>query len=488
MMWKDFTARATGLIRTAGQTGGAYWRSRVLPWLERVAPKLAATLAAFAAPPEEPTQAANADTLSGMDRAIVRRKPRRALRYAVGGAVLLAGISWLALSFGGSVYRVPIDRLTIGTVREGPFEDYAAVRGAVAPLTTVYLTTEQGGAVKQVLVEDGAAVKSGQPLIVLSNPTLQMQFASRQVDTARQIGDVHNTELQLEQTRFANQKDLLDIEFQLRTLKSDVDRDERLFRANAISTAQLEKDRDKYAYEIKLRTASLASFKTARAIQQKQLKQLRETLVQLNENLAVARESLDALIIRAPMDGQLTARDAEVGQSKAPGAVLGQVDSADRFKLTAQVDEFYLGRVRIGQDAILNIDGRDWRARVAKIYPQVTGGTFKTDFLFVGPAPTGVHAGQAVDLKLELGGAKKALLLPNGQFYQDTGGAWAFVLSANGRTAVRRPIRLGRRNPGFVEVLDGLKPGDRVIVSGYDAFKTADKVKIEAASDDAPQP
>lgn len=424
---------------------------------------------------------------SGMDRTIVRRKRwRQYVLPAAAAAVVLTLIGWLALGVGGTVYRIPSDRLTIGAAMEGPFEDYAAVRGTVAPFVTIYLTTDQGGAVKQVLVEDGAIVKAGQPLIVLSNPMLQLQFASRQVDTARQIGDVHNTELQIAQTRFANQKEILDIEYQLQTLKSDLDRDERLYAAHAVSRATLEKDRDKYAYEQKLRTTTLAAFRTAKAIQQKQLKQLRETLIQLNENLTVARTSLDALIIRAPMDGQLTALDAEAGQSKAAGAVLGQVDSADRFKLTAQVDEFYLGRVQIGQDALLTIDNREYRARVSKIYPQVANGTFKTDFRFEGATPVGIHAGQAIDLKLELGGAQKALLLPNGQFYQDTGGSWAFVLSADGHTAARRVIRLGRRNPGFVEVLQGLKPGDRVIVSGYEDFKTATKIKLTEPSNNTP--
>jgi HlyD family secretion protein len=424
---------------------------------------------------------------SGMDRTLTRRRnPRRILMAVLGGALLAVPAIWLMVGFGGSVYRVPSDRLTIGTVTQGPFEDYAAVRGTVAPSVTIYLTTDQGGAVKQVLVEDGARVKAGQPIMALSNPTLQMQFASRQVDTARQIGDVHNTELQIEQTRFTNRKELLNIEYELQTLKSDLDRDQRLYAAKAISLATYEKDRDRYAYEQKLREVSTASFRTAKRIQDMQLKQLRETLAQLNDNLAAARANLDALVIRAPMDGQLTALDAEVGQSKAAGAVLGQVDSADRFKLTAQVDEFYLGRVLLGQDALLTIDGRDFRARVSKLYPQVSNGTFKTDLKFDGPAPEGVHAGQAVDLKLELGGAKTALMLPNGQFYQDTGGAWAFVLSADGRKAVRRAVRLGRKNPGFVEVLDGLKPGERVIVSSYEAFKTVDTVKLESPSNDNP--
>ena len=465
-------------------------KSRASAWLDRVRTQcegderrpvklLAAWLNRLQQPHGEETETAPDISGSGMDKVVSRTPSRRRWLY-VAAAVSAAGIAiGLLLSPGGSVYRVPVDRITIGTVTEGPFEDYAAVRGAVAPLVTMYLTTEQGGTVKEVPAEDGAIVKTGQPIAILVNPAVQLQFTTQQVDTSRQIAEVQNTELQIEQSRFGSEKEILEIEYQINALKADLERDKRLFAAGALARATFDKDQDKYVYEEKLRRASIASFRKAKAIRDRQLAQLQETLVQLKANLAAAQANLDALTIRAPMDGQLTARDAEVGQSKPAGAVLGQVDSRDRFKLTAQVDEFYLGRVQQGQDTLMTLDGQTYRAKVSKIYPQVANGTFTTDITFVGKPPAGIHNGQAVDLKLELGGAKKAVLLPNGQLYQDTGGAWAFVLSANGRTATRRNIRLGRRNPDYVEVLDGLTPGDRVIVSGYEAFKTVARVKIE---------
>jgi HlyD family secretion protein len=470
-------------------------KSRASAWLDRVRTQcegderrpvkiLAAWLNRFRQPHGGETDAAPDISDTGMDKVVTRTPSRRYWLY-VAATVSAAGIAmWLLLSPGGSVYRVPADRITIGTVTEGPFEDYAAVRGTVAPLVTMYLTTEQGGTVKEVPVEDGAIVKAGQPIAILANPTVQLQFTTQEVDTSRQIAEVQNTQLQIEQSRFGSEKEILEIEYQINALKADLERDKRLFAAGALARATFDKDQDKFVYEEKLRRASIASFRKAKAIRDKQLAQLQETLMQLKANLAAAQANLDALTIRAPMDGQLTARDAEVGQSKPAGAVLGQVDSRDRFKLTAQVDEFYLGRVLPGQDALMILDGHSYRAKVSKIYPQVANGTFKADFAFIGKAPSGVHTGQAVDLKLELGGAKKALLLPNGQFYQDTGGAWAFVLPANGRTATRHPIRLGRRNPDYIEVLDGLKPGDRVIVSGYEAFKTVARVKVESPSND----
>jgi HlyD family secretion protein len=362
----------------------------------------------------------------------------------------------------GNVYRVPVNRLTIGTVTEGPFEDYIAVRGTVAPFIIDYLTTDQGGTVKQVLVEDGARVKYGQKLIVLSNPALQLQVAAQQ--------------LAFEQTRFKYQHDLLDIQHQIDTLKSDLERDKVLLDGNAIAPSTYRQEQEEYNYYLKLRTATAASRDVEQRVRATQL-----TGQTAAAGIDIANAGVDALTIRAPMDGQLTALDAEVGQSKAQGAVLGQVNSADRFKLMAQVDEFYLGRVSMGQVVLFAVDGRDYRARVAKIYPQVASGTFKVDLHFDGAAPPGIHVGQAIDLKVELGGASRAVMLPNGPFYQDTGGNWVFALAPGGGSAERRSVRLGRRNPDFVEVVDGLKPGEKVIVSGYEAFQKMDRVKFDKA-------
>jgi len=404
----------------------------------------------------EPAQSAD-----GMDRVIARKPLWR--RYGLAAAIVLvvavAGV-WALMGAGGNVYRVPVNRLTIGTVTEGPFEDYIAVRGAVAPYTTAYLTTDQGGTVKQVLVEDGATVKSGQPLIILSNPALQLQVAAQQ--------------LQFEQTRFKYQHDLLDIEHQISKLKNDLARDKILLDGNAIAPSTYKQEQEEYEYYVKLHAATIASASAEQRVRATQL-----TGQAAGAKSDIANAGVEALTIRAPMDGQLTALDAEVGQSKGQGAVLGQVNSADRFKLTAQVDEFYLGHVVVGQEAMFSVDDRGYRAKVAKVYPQVTNGTFKVDLYFNGAAPTGIHVGQAIDLKVELGGASRAVMLPNGPFYQDTGGNWVFAVEPNGRSAIRRNVRLGRRNPDHVEVVDGLKPGEKVIVSGYEAFQKMDRVEFD---------
>jgi HlyD family secretion protein len=399
----------------------------------------------------------------GQDRVVVR-KPlwKRYWKHAAAALIVVLGAVWLLWGKGGNVYRAPINQLTIGTVSEGLFEDYIAVRGAVAPFLTAYLTTDQGGTVKQVLVEDGVMVKVGQPLVILSNPALQLQVAAQQ--------------LTFEQTRFKYQHDLLDIEHQISKLKSDIERDKILLDGNAIAPSTYKQEVEEYNYYVKLRAATVASNSVEQRVRGTQL------TGDASGKADIANAGVEALTIRAPMDGQLTALDAEVGQSKAIGSVLGQVNSADRFKLTAQVDEFYLGHVTLGQVTLFNIDGRDYRAHVSKVYPQVTNGTFKSDFYFDGTAPANIHVGQAIDLKVELGGASRAVMLPNGPFYQDTGGNWVFVVTPDGKSAIRRNVRLGRRNPDFVEVVDGLKPGERVIVSGYEAFLKMDRVEFSSSN------
>jgi HlyD family secretion protein len=424
-------------------------------------------------------QLPNRLAVGGMDTPLSRPPAwRRYIPYGIAGLLVLAGGVWLRANTSGHTYRVPIDKLTLGEVTKGPFEDFIAVRSTAAPFTTRYLTADQGGSVKQVLVEDGAEVKSGQPLIILTNATLQLQVASREADTAGQINALQNTKIQLEETRFKYEHDLLDIEHQISKLTGDLARDKILLDGNAIAPAIYKQEQEEYAYELKLRDATTASGNAEKAVRANQLKQLQDTLLRLKASSATAAASLDALTIRAPRDGQLTALTAEVGQSKAQGAVLGQVDSLDRFKLTALVDEFYLGRIVLGQSAIFSSDGRDYKAAVAKIYPQVANGTFRVDLHFENP-PQGIHTGQAFDIKLELGRAATALMLPNGTFYQETGGNWIFVVAPDGRYATRRTIRLGRRNPEHVEVVDGLAPGEKVIVSGYEAFQKIDRVEFD---------
>jgi len=419
-------------------------------------------------------------SLGSMDKPIAAPpRWRRYVAYGIVAALVVGLSSWLLLSSRERAYRIATDRVTLGTVIHGPFEDFVAVRATAVPLTTHYLTAEQGGSVKSVLAEDGAAVKAGQPLIILTNTPLQLQVASREADTASQMNALQETRLQLEVTRLKHQQDLLDIEHRISKLKGDLARDKILLDGHAIAPATYQQEEEEYAYLQKLQDTTTASRDAQETVRVTQLAQLKQTLLRLKDNVATAEASLEALTIRAPTDGRLTALDAQVGQSKALGAVLGQVDSPDRFKLSALVDEFFLGRVLPGQVALFSLEDHAYEARVVKIYPQIANGSFKVDLQFSAETPAGLHTGQAVDIRLELGGARPAILLPNGPFYQDTGGRWAFVVAPDGHSATRRSVRLGRRNPQYVEVIEGLQAGEQVIISGYEAFRNIDRVELE---------
>ena len=412
--------------------------------------------------------AAPVSSVSPMDRPI-SPKPRwrRYAPWVGAGIVLVGGVFWAVTRTQDRSYRAPANQLTFSTVARRPFDDFIALRGTVAPLVTDYLTTDQGGTVRQVLVEDGAMVKSGQPLIVLSNPALQLQVAAQQ--------------LTFEQTRFTYERQLLDIEHEISKLQAKLVRDKILLDGNAIAPSTYREEEDEYQYNLKTREALIASRKVEQRVRSAEL--IGESSPDgPGSRPDIANAGIEALTIRAPMNGQLTALDAQVGESKAHGAVLGQVNSADSFKLTADIDEFYLGRVIVGQAAVIAANGRTYPARVAKIYPQVTNGAFKTDFHLDNEVPPSMNVGQTTELRVELGGTTEAIVVANGPFYQATGGNWVFVVDAKGKEALKHTVKLGRKNPQYIEILDGLTPGERVIVSSYDAYRNIDRITLEGSN------
>jgi HlyD family secretion protein len=418
---------------------------------------------------------------SGMDRRIEKpRWPRHRLYWIGGIAAGAALLLYFVLTFqGGRVYRVSAEQVTVATVQRGTFEDFIPVRGKLAPLSTVYLETIEGGRVDRKLVEDGAIVKAGQPLIELSNAAIQLDVISREAQIAEQMNNLRTTDLLFEQTRIRYETDLVEIGYEIVRLKRDLDRKKALLARGTISQATYDQVSDEYQYHLGRRRVTLDAQKKEQDLRAAQAEQLKVTVDRLESNLDIARRNLDALLVKAPIDGQLTALDAEIGQSKERGARLGQIDSVDSFKITAEVDEFYVARVDVGQSATFMLGGQKVAAKISKVYPQIRDGRFLIDLKLEGPLPAGVRRGQAVDLRLELGGSSPALLIANGPFYQDTGGNWAFVLTADGGTAVRRDIRLGRRNPQSIEVLGGLEEGDRVITSAYRSYLEMDRVEFD---------
>lgn len=416
---------------------------------------------------------------SDMDRSVARsRRPFRIkAAVAAGAAALLAASAyWFAPQ--ANSQTVDRARLTIAAAAPGQFADVLALRGRVEPLMTVYLDAVEGGQVEQVLVEDGAHVKQGQLLAVLSNPDLQLNVLARQTEVTQQINSMRSQELALAQTRLANQRALIEAELAASTARRTFAMQRPLAEQGFVSGRAFADARDAADAANRRLAVLRRQQETDERLQSSQLAQLRGSAVALSSSLGIARSSLDSLNLRAPVAGQLTAFSIQVGQSFARGERLGQVDSAGRVKLRAQVDEFYLGRVTPGQRAEAQIGARTYPLRLAKIYPQVRGGAFEVDLQFEGGEPRDLQRGQTVQLRLALGEPEPALLLPVGPFYADTGGGWVFVVDAAGREAVKRRVQLGRRNADAVEVLDGLAPGERVITSSYAGFAERDRLDL----------
>jgi HlyD family secretion protein len=415
----------------------------------------------------------------GMDRVVVRKGLRKEVK--IGLAVL--GVALLAFLFywyapGANSQTVEASRITISTVERGRFDDFLPLRARVEPLVTVFLDAVEGGRVEQVLVEDGAMVQAGQMLAVLSNSDLQLNVLARQTEVTQQINSMRSQELALSQTRLANERQVIEAELAVATARRLYEMQRPLAQRGFVSARQFADSRD--AYEAaRARAAVLRRTRaTDEQLQSSQLAQLRASTAALNQSLELARLSLDALNLRAPVAGQLTSFSIQVGQSFNRGERLGQIDSAGRNKLRAQVDEFYLGRVAEGQVAAAEVAGRPYRMRVSKIYPQVRNGAFEIDLQFLGQEPADLQRGQTVQIRLTLGDPAPALLIPNGAFYNETGGNWVFVVTPDGGSAVKRQVRLGRRNADFIEVLDGLDPGERVITSPYTGFAERDRLDL----------
>ena len=418
-----------------------------------------------------------------MDRVIERKRidPRILIAGGAAALLLIILIFWLFAPRSDSV-SVTRDRLTIAPVERGVFEDFLPLRARVTPLVTVYLDAVEGGQVQKKLVEDGAQVVQGQLLAVLSNAELQLSTLEKQAEVEQQLNNMRSQELALLNTRNANLRDLNQAETDLAKAKRQYDLYKPLAEKGFVSSKTFNDARDDLEYQSNRLRILRQSIAQNEALQSSQLAQLRAASGSLNSSMGVARDSLGQLNIRAPVTGQLSGFDIQLGQSLQQGERVGQIDSAGGDKLQADVDEFYLGRVAVGQTASADIDGKTYRLKVAKVYPQVRNGQFQIDLLFDGPEPRSMQRGQTVQAKLTLGDASKALLVPNGAFFNDTGGSWIFVVDKGGNGATKRTVQLGRRNSDFIEVLSGLQPGDRVITSSYSGL--TDKARLTFSSGD----
>ena len=428
-------------------------------------------------------QTNRSEAVSGgaMDRVVERKRLDRRIIIAGGAAavLLLVILFWVFAPRADSV-TVAQDRLSISSVQSGTFDDFLPLRGRVTPLVTVYLDAVEGGRVDQKLVEDGAHVTQGQLLAVLSNAELQLSTLEKQAEVEQQLNNMRSQELALTQSRNSNLRDLNQAETDLAKARRQFDLYKPLFERGFVSMKTFNDTKDDLNYQQQRLAILKQSISQTEALQSSQLQQLRVASTSLNSSMGIARSNLGQLSIRAPVTGDLSGFDIQHGQSLQQGERIGQIDSAGGNKLQADVDEYYLGRVRVGQTAAAEVDGKTYRLKVAKVYPQVRNGQFQIDLLFDGPAPASVQRGQTVQTKLTLGDSSKAVLIPNGAFFNDTGGNWVFVVDRGGRGATKRQVQLGRRNAEFIEVLGGLSPGERVITSSYSGLVDKDHLSFSS--------
>lgn len=415
-----------------------------------------------------------------MDRIIKKKKPIWAhpAAKAGGGVLALLLFYFIFIPGGGRSLNVDNERITISTVTTGEFEDFIPIRGRVTPFRTLYLDAIEGGRVEAKHVEDGTYVEKGQLIVELSNTQLQLDVISREAQVTEQLNNQRNLELALEQNRLAHKRRLIEIDYQLIRLGRNIERTEELAAEGYATQKDLDEAKDEYNYQLNIKEVSIESRDNDELMQKAQLEMLERSSAQLEANLVFARRNLENLSVRAPESGKLTAFNVEIGQSVDRGERMGQIDDPDVFKVVANIDEFYLGRVDIEQTAELNSGGKNYTLKISKVYPQVTNGQFEIDMKFDGEQPDNIRRGQTLQTRLQLGSPTEAVLIPNGAFYQDTGGNWIFVVAEDGDKAIRRQIRTGRRNVRYIEVLEGLEVGEKVVTSPYANYLDMDQLDI----------
>ncbi|WP_295673957.1 HlyD family efflux transporter periplasmic adaptor subunit [uncultured Mucilaginibacter sp.] len=388
------------------------------------------------------------------------------------GVILL---TWMILTTvgGKSKLDVDTDRLTISEIKRGPFQEFIPINGTVLPLTTIYLDASDGGRVEEKYVEDGAILKKGQPILRLSDPDLELQLAGQQTNVTGQQIQMQIAQNQAQQNTITKLQNMADVESSFKEAERLYKLDKELYAKRAIGFQDYQIAKNAYDYQTEKRRLTKQILSQDTMLVKQSVSQAKQQIAQMKQALTVMQEKVADLTVRAPVDGQLTSLDAEVGQSKTKGEHLAQVDVLSGFKVQAQVEEHYLSRVIPGLTAYyIDNDNKNFKLVVKKVYTQVVNGQFNVDMLFVGPVPKGIRKGQTLQIRLVFSDPVPALLLPKGGFFQQTGGNWIFKLSADGKTAYKVDIQINRQSPDYYELTSGLKEGDKVITSSYETYGT----------------
>ena len=404
---------------------------------------------------------------------------RRHVPYIVAGVIVLAGAGWLTFGNHASKYKTDRDRLTIAPVTRGEFNDYIRVNGQVQPINTVYLSAIEGGTVAEKVVEEGVMVRRGDVIVRLVNPMLSLTILDSEAQLAEKQNFLRNTQVTMEQEKLNLRKEKLQLDLDVERKRRKSVQYASLYAERLVSEEEYLQAAEDYEFAVKERDLVMERQRQDSIYRSIQVQQMEESLANIRKNLVLQRQRIGNLDIKSPVDGQLGLLNVEIGQSVGSGTQIGQVSVLSDFKIEALIDEHYIDRVRAGLDATFERQDRQFDLRVRKVYPEVRDKQFKTDFVFAGERPDNIRAGQTYYINLQLGQPADAVLIPRGAFYQNTGGQWIYVLTPDGGRAVRRNIRIGRQNPLYYEVLDGLQPGEQVVVSAYDQYGEAEELVIQ---------
>lgn len=415
-----------------------------------------------------------------MDRQIEKKSfLRRYAWYVAAAAALAALLVWIVLGTTANTMTIDATDITISDVTRGKFDDYVRLNGQVLPIQVVQISPEEGGIVREKVVEEGTRVRKGDVILRLSNSNLDLQILNAEAELAEKQNLLRNTQVAMQQDRLNNRTEQA-------TLDTDCDRKRRAYEQNArlykerlISKEVYLQSREDYKLARRKQSLILQRLKQDSLYRHVQMAQMEDNLDNMRKNVLLVRDRKNKLEVRSAIDGELGLLDVELGQNIAAGQNIGQINDLSDFKVQAQIDEHYIDRVRPGLSASFSRGGKTYLLRVRKVYPEVRNGTFRTDFVFVGVRPAQMRSGQTFYVELALGKSQQATLIPRGTFFQTTGGNWIFVLDKSGRKAYRRNISIARQNPQYYEVTDGLEPGERVITSGYEAFKDNEVLVIK---------
>ena len=417
-----------------------------------------------------------------MDRVIEKTKAQRLMKYwpyAVGCFLLLAIGSWLIFGNHATTLKVNQDELTIGDVQRAEFKDYVRTNGQVMPIQVVQISPEESGIVVERVAEEGAMVKKGDVIVRLSNSNLDLQILNAEAELAEKQNLLRNTQIAMQQDRLKNQTEQAQLDMDTQRKQRTYEQNRRLHQEKLISREDYVKSQEDYQLSARKRQLVVKRLKQDSLYRTVQMDQMEDNLQNMRRNVVLVRQRKDKLEVRSAIDGELGLLDVELGQSVQSGQKIGQINDLSDYKVQAQIDEHYIDRVRQGLTATFSRGDKQYQLQVRKVYPEVREGKFRCDFIFRGERPENTRTGQTFYIDLELGQPEQATIIPRGTFFQTTGGQWIFVLDKSGSKAYRRQIRIGRQNPQHYEVLEGLEPGERIVTSGYEAFKDNEVLGFE---------